>query len=70
MIIDENKCGVNVEPGDVDSFVKVVTKLADDKQLLNHVKNNSRKNAVNKYSRPANVEKVYQSIKHLLHEQF
>lgn len=67
-VIEENKCGVNVEPGNVAGLVKVVTRLVDDRRLLESAKKNARRNAVEKYSRPVNVEKVYQSLKHLLYE--
>ena len=66
VVIDENDCGVNVEPGDVDGFVEAVLRFRDDAAYLDRCRRNARAAAETRFSRRTNVERVLEIIRPLV----
>lgn len=56
--IEENECGINVKPDDLEGAVTALKRFADDPPLLQKCKNNSRRVAVEKFCRKANTAKL------------
>jgi len=55
-IIKKHKCGISVEPGDVEGFVSAIKKFYEDPIFLKSCKENARK-AVESYYTKKNIEK-------------
>jgi glycosyltransferase involved in cell wall biosynthesis len=65
-LIEENKCGLVVPPGDAPAMAKAILCFYESTAFLNQCRNNSRQALVSKYSREAQCNK-YEEI--LMKEQ-
>lgn len=61
-IIEENECGINVAPDDLESAVKALKRFADEPLWLQECKTNSRKAAEEKFCRKVNTTKLINLI--------
>jgi colanic acid biosynthesis glycosyl transferase WcaI len=64
-VIERCRCGINVEPGDVDGFVQAVVKFRETEYLA-ECRKNSRHAAETEFSRTVNVQRVLDAISPLL----
>lgn len=58
MIIEDNKCGYNVDPGDVDSLIECINRFRQDKSLLESCRQHARQSVETKYSRKNGVRQI------------
>ena len=56
--IEQQNCGINVEPGDVQGLVDAIVRFTDDREYLMHCQHNARHAATTDYSRKINVRRV------------
>jgi len=61
-LIEENKCGLVVPPGDAPAMAKAILYFYENTELLNQCKLNSRQALVSKYSREAQCKKYEQIL--------
>lgn len=64
-VIERYRCGINVEPGDVDGFVQAVDKFRETEYLAK-CRKNARHAAETEFSRTVNVQRVFDAINPLL----
>ena len=62
-IIENNQCGVNVEPKNPQKLANVIFSLVNNKEKLNFFQNNARMISVDKYSKKSGIEKFKQVLK-------
>ena len=65
-VIERYKCGINVQPGDVSSFVDFVLELRENQSLITSYRNNSRQAAELVFSKKINTEKISKMIRKML----
>jgi len=65
-LIEQHKCGVNVEPGDVDGFVQAVMRFRNETSSLDVCRQRSRRAAEKVYSRDVNIRRVHQFLTPLM----
>lgn len=65
-VIEENECGINVEPSDLNSILKALRRFAEDPFLLQKCKSNSRKAAEEKFCRKVNTAKTIKLIEEVI----
>ena len=66
LTIQRYDCGINVMPGDVESFVQAVMRFRDDRAYLEHCRRNARQAAVEVFSRNVNAARVLRLIRPLV----
>jgi glycosyltransferase involved in cell wall biosynthesis len=59
LVIERHACGINIEPGDVEGFVRAVLRFRTDSQYLAECRQNARHAAEAEYSRAVNVQRVF-----------
>ena len=62
-IIENNLCGVNVEPKNPQKLADVILSIANDKEKLNFFQQNARMISVEHYSKKSGIEKFKQVLK-------
>jgi glycosyltransferase involved in cell wall biosynthesis len=56
-IVTENNAGIVIEQGDSENFVREISKLNKNRELIKAMKNNARQTVVSKYSRDISVNR-------------
>ena len=56
-IVIENNAGIVIEQGDSENFVREISKLNKNRELIKAMKNNARQTVVSKYSRDISVNR-------------
>jgi colanic acid biosynthesis glycosyl transferase WcaI len=65
-VIGQHRCGVNVQPGDTEGFVRAVSRFCEDESFLHACRQNARYAAEHVFSRKVNVQRVLQAVRPLL----
>jgi glycosyltransferase involved in cell wall biosynthesis len=65
-VIEQHRCGVNVQPGDTEGFVRAVSRFCEDESFLHACRQNARYAAEHMFSRKVNVQRVLQAVRPLL----
>ena len=62
-IIENNQCGVNVEPKNPQELANIILRTVNNKEKLNFFQQNARKTSVEQYSKKSGIEKFKQVLK-------
>ena len=62
LVIEKYKCGLNIEPGDIDGAVRAILAFRDDYNLLTKCRGAARGAAEREFSRQINVTRLFNSI--------
>ena len=67
-IVKENNAGIVVEQGDYENFAREISRLSNNKVLLNTMKDNSRKTVKEKYSKDLCVGRYIELLESVMIE--
>lgn len=62
LVIEKHKCGLNIEPGDIDGVIRAILTFRDNYNLLTQCRNAARFAAEREFSREINVKRLFNSI--------
>ena len=69
-VIEKYNCGINVRPGDVESFIDYILKFREKKDYALEHKKNSRLAAESVFSKMVNIEKISNMIRSAINNHY